>query len=42
MIDQKQPENVEYFSCSSGMINYARCTRETKTGIAMTEAALNS
>ena len=42
MIDQKQPENVEYFNCLCNRItNDARCTREIKCRIAMTEAAFN-
>jgi hypothetical protein len=42
MIDQKQPENVEYFNCLGSMItNDARCTREIKSRIAMAKAAFN-
>jgi hypothetical protein len=42
MIDQKQPENVEYFSCLGRMItNDARCTREIKWRIVMGKAAFN-
>jgi hypothetical protein len=42
MVDQKQLENVEYFSCVSNMIaNDARCTREIKSRITMTTAAFN-
>jgi hypothetical protein len=42
MIDQKQLENVEYFGYVGSMItNEARCTREIKSRIAMTKAALN-
>jgi hypothetical protein len=42
MIDQKQPENVEYFNYFGSMItNDARCTRETKSRIATTKAAFN-
>jgi hypothetical protein len=42
MIDQKQPENIEYFYYLGGMItNDARCTRETKCQIAMAKAAFN-
>jgi len=42
MIDQKQPENVEYCNCLSSMVtNYAKCTREIKSRIAMAKAALN-
>ena len=36
MIDQKPVENLEYFSYVGNMItNYARCTREMKSKIAM-------
>ena len=41
MIDQKQPENVEYFNSLSSMIDDTRCKREIKSGIAMTKAAFN-
>ena len=42
MIDQKQPENVEYFNCLGNMIaNYARCTCEIKFRIAMEKTAFN-
>jgi hypothetical protein len=42
MIDQKQLENVEYFSCLGSMItNDARCTWEIKSRIAMAKAAFN-
>jgi len=42
MTDQKQPENVEYFSCLSHMItNDARCTREIKSRIVMGKANFN-
>jgi hypothetical protein len=35
-IDQKQPDNVEYFNYWGSMItNSARCTRQIKSGIAM-------
>ena len=40
LIDQKQLENVEYFSCLSSMItNDARCTSEIKSMIVMAKAA---
>jgi hypothetical protein len=40
MIDQNQPENMEYFKCLVSMItNDARCTREIKSRIAMAKAA---
>jgi hypothetical protein len=40
MIDQKQLENVEYFNYLDSMTtNDARCTRESKSGIAMAKAA---
>jgi hypothetical protein len=38
MIDQKQPETVEYFSWVA-MINDARCTQEIKFRIDMAKAA---
>jgi hypothetical protein len=42
MMDQKQPENVEYFNYLSCMItNDARCTRKIKSRIAMARAAFN-
>jgi hypothetical protein len=42
MIDQKQPENVEYFKYLDSMItNDARCIRETKSRIAMAKAAFS-
>jgi hypothetical protein len=42
MIDQKQLENVEYFSYLGSMImNDARCTYEIKSRTAMTKAAFN-
>jgi hypothetical protein len=42
MIDQKQLENVEYFSYLGSMItNDARCTCEIESRIAMTKAAFN-
>jgi len=42
MIDQKQPENMEYINClGSMMTDYARCTREIKYRIAMVKAAFN-
>jgi hypothetical protein len=42
MIDQKQPENAEYFKYLGSMItNDARCTREIKSRIAMAKAAFN-
>jgi hypothetical protein len=42
VIDQKQLENVEYFSYLGSMItNYARCTREIKFRIDMAKAAFN-
>jgi hypothetical protein len=40
MIDQKQPENMEYFNCVCSLITYdARWTCEIKSRIAMTKAA---
>jgi hypothetical protein len=41
VIDQKQLENVEYFSYLGRVINDARCTREIKSRIAMAKAAFN-
>jgi hypothetical protein len=42
MADQKQPENVEYFSYLGSMIiNDARCTNEIKSSTAMAKAAFN-
>ena len=42
MTDQKQPENMEYFSCFGRMItNDARCTREIKSRVAMGKTAFN-
>jgi hypothetical protein len=42
MVDQKQLENVEYFNYLGSMItNYARCTREARSRIALTKAAVN-
>ena len=37
---QKQPENVEYFSCLGGIIaNDARCLRKIKSRVATAKAA---
>ena len=42
MLDQKQPENVEYFSCLGSMSTYnARCPREIKSGMAMAKATFS-
>jgi hypothetical protein len=42
MIDLKQLQNVDYFSYLGSMItNYARCTREIKSRIAMAKATFN-
>jgi len=41
MIDQKQPETVEYFSWVAMITNNARCTQEIKFRIDMTKAAFN-
>jgi hypothetical protein len=42
MIDQKQPDNVEYCNYLGIMVtNYARCTRAIKSRIAMAKAAFN-
>jgi hypothetical protein len=42
MIDQKQPENKEYFNYLGSMVtNDARCTSAIKSRIAMAKAAFN-
>jgi hypothetical protein len=42
MTDQKQLENVEYFSyLGSTITNDARCTREIRSRIAMAKAVFN-
>jgi len=42
LIHQKHPKNVEYFNYLGSMItNYVRCTRETKSRIAMANIAFN-
>jgi hypothetical protein len=42
MIDQKQPENMEYFGYLGSIItNDAICTRESKSRILMAKAAFN-
>jgi len=42
MILQKQPENEKYFNYSGNIItNDARCTREIKSRISMTNAAFS-
>jgi hypothetical protein len=42
MIDQKHPENVEYFNYFGSVItNDARCAREIKSMIVMEKAAFN-
>ena len=42
IIDQKQPENVVYFNYLGSLItNYARCTRDITSGVAMAKAAFN-
>jgi hypothetical protein len=42
MVDQKQPENVEYFNyLGSPITGDARCTREIKSWIAIAKAAFN-
>ena len=42
IIDQKQPDNAEYFNyLGSKITNYARCTREIKSRFAMAKAAFN-
>jgi hypothetical protein len=40
MIDQKQPEIVEYFNCLGSMVtNDARCILEIKSRISVAKAA---
>ncbi|GFG33363.1 hypothetical protein Cfor_09992, partial [Coptotermes formosanus] len=39
IVDQKQPENVEYFNYVGSMINDATCTREIKSRVAIATAA---
>jgi len=40
--NQTQLQNVEYFSCLGSMItNYAKCTREIESTIAMAKASFN-
>jgi len=41
MIDQKQPETVEYFSWVAMITNDVRCTQEIKFSIDMAKAAFN-
>jgi hypothetical protein len=41
MIDQKQPENVEYFNSLGSITIYARCTREIKFKFAKAKAAVS-
>ena len=41
MIDQKQPENVEYFNYLGNMVTNTICTREIKSLIAIAKAAFN-
>jgi len=41
VIDQRQVDNVECFSCLGFMINDARCTREIKSKIGMVKVAFN-
>jgi hypothetical protein len=40
-VDQKQPENVEYFNYLSNKISNEICTREIKSRVAITTAAFN-
>ena len=42
MTDQKQLENVEYFSCLGSVINGARGTWEIKSRISMAKAAFKT
>jgi len=42
MLDKKQPENVEYFSCLGSMVTYdVRCPRETKSRMPKTKATFS-
>jgi hypothetical protein len=42
MIDQNQPENVEYFNYFGSMItDKAKCTRQIKSRICMAQTAFN-
>ena len=42
MVDQKQPQNVEYLNYLGIMVtNDARCTRDIKSGIATANAEFN-
>jgi len=42
MTDQKQPQNVEYFTyLGNGLTTDARCTREMKSRIVMAKAAFD-
>jgi len=42
MLDQRQLDSVEYFSCLGNMVtNNARCTYEIKSRIAMEKASSN-
>jgi hypothetical protein len=42
MMDQKHPENVEYFKCFGSVItNDARCAREIKSMVVMEKATFN-
>jgi hypothetical protein len=42
MVDQRQPEYVEYLDYIGGVITHdARCTREIKSVIAVAKAAFN-
>jgi hypothetical protein len=40
-VDQKQPENVEYFNYLGNKISNEICTREIKSRVAITTAAFN-
>jgi hypothetical protein len=41
-VDQKQPANMEYFSCLGSIVTSdERCTCEIKSGIVMAKAAFN-
>jgi hypothetical protein len=41
LIHQKEPENVEYFNYLGSITNYARCTREIKSSIAIANIVFN-
>jgi len=43
LVDQKQPENVEYFNYLGSMVTYdARCTCEIKARVAIARVTFNN